>query len=216
MKHFLKSGPHRAMLFDIDNTLYRDDEYVQHQADVLVRRLGEVRSITFADADELVKRTRDEVMRETGEHLSLGNTFARLGIPIQESVAWREELIDPAQFLAPDEELSTLLGTFAGTYRLAALTNNPALTGRRGLEALAIDRWFPSVIGLDTAMASKPDWGPFEAALRAVECSVSEVIMVGDRYEVDLEPIIDRGGSGILVESREDLFAIPALLADAR
>ncbi len=215
MKQHLRAGSFRAILFDIDNTLYRDDHYAQWQIDVLVEHFADYRQIGLSAAQTLIDNTRAAITARNGRRPSLGNTMEELGVSIPVGVAWRRKLVDPYRFLHPDPELANLLQGLTSSYRIAALTNNPADVGRASLDALGIAELFPLVVGLDTTWHSKPDWEPFQAALEAVECEPRETLMVGDRYDVDVAPLLDHGGSGVVVESRADLFLIPDLLRDA-
>ncbi len=216
MKQHLRATPFRAILFDIDNTLYRDDHYAQWQIDVLIEKFADDRAIALPQAQRLIERTREAILRRTGRRPSLGNTMEELGISIARGVEWRRELVDPHQFLRPDPELAHLVEQLSKHYRIAALTNNPADVGWASLEALGIAEQFPLVVGLDTTWHSKPDWEPFAAALAAVECAPEETLMVGDRFDVDVAPLLDHGGSGVVVECREDLFLLPDMLESAQ
>jgi FMN phosphatase YigB (HAD superfamily) len=214
MKQQLGPGPFRALLCDIDNTLYRDDRYAQWQIDVLVERFGHVRGITASAARELVAGKRREIAARDGRSSSLANTLRELGVSIEESVRWRRELIVPADHLSEDPPLRDVLSAIReGGMVAAALTNNPVAVGRASLEALGVADLFATVIGLDTTWHSKPDWEPFAAALAALKVSPAEAIMVGDRWDVDLAPMVERGGGAILVESREDLLALSGVVA---
>lgn len=214
MKQRMGPDRYRAVLFDIDNTLYRDDAYAQWQIDVLIRRFAAEHGLDEPAAVDLVEATRRTIARRDGRRPSLGNTMAELGVPIATSVAWRSELIDPFRYLAPDVELAAELRRLTTHYRCAALTNNPETVGRRSLEALGLGGIIETVIGLDTTGHSKPDWEPFAAAIDALDVAAEETVIVGDRWDVDLAPLLDRGGGGVLVESRSDLLAvIDALIA---
>lgn len=215
MKQHLRAKSFRAILFDIDNTLYRDDHYAEWQIEVLIERFAAHRKIDLSQAHQLIDSTRDAIIGRTGRRPSLGNTMEELGVSIRQGVEWRRELVDPHQFLSPDPELARLVEQLSSRYRIAALTNNPADVGWASLEALGIAKQFPLVVGLDTTWHSKPDWEPFAAALAAVECRAEATLMVGDRFDVDLAPLLDHGGSGLLVERREDLFLIPEILEAA-
>jgi FMN phosphatase YigB (HAD superfamily) len=214
MKQQLGPGPYTALLCDIDNTLYRDDRYAQWQIDVLVERFGSVRGIDTAAANELVAETRRRIAARDGRSSSLANTLRELGISIEESVQWRRELIVPGTHLSEDPPLREVLASIRTRgLRTVALTNNPVAVGRASLEALGVADLFEEVVGLDTTWHSKPDWEPFAAALTVLNVSPAEAIMVGDRWDVDLAPIVERGGGAILVESREDLLALGAVVA---
>jgi FMN phosphatase YigB (HAD superfamily) len=210
---FSPDRPH-ALLFDIDNTLYRNDEYVRNQNEGQIERYAKVRGITGDEGKRAVERARTELERKEGRRPSLAQTLVSLGIPIRESIIWRRELIVPERYLEDDPEVRSALLRLSPHFRLAALTNNPREIGVRSLEALGIADLFESVTGLDDSGESKPSWGPFAHALAALGVEIGKLLMVGDRYDVDLDPVVCRGGSAILVESRADLLAIPQLLEE--
>ncbi len=200
----------RGLVFDIDNTLYRDPRYVKAQTDLLVARLARERGDTFDRVwDNLEQYREDEAKVRGGRRPSLGNSFLHFGIPIEQSVRWREEELDPERYLSEDPELDRLLGDLGRAYRLVCVTNNPSSIGRRTLAALGVSERIETIIGLDSTLVSKPNILPFRMAAEAVDCLPREMISIGDRYEVDLEPAIEIGMGGILVEDRQDLFRLP-------
>lgn len=214
MKTYLQSQPPQALLFDIDNTLYRDERYVQIQIESQIGGFAEERGISLPEANTIIDRTKNEIQSSGGRRPSLANTLVALGIPIANSVAWRRERIVPEEYLAPDEQTVATIETLHRILPIAALTNNPVEIGERSLHALGIDRFFVSVTGLDSTWESKPSWGPFRHALKSLGITAEEVLIVGDRYDVDLDPILRAGGSGILVESAGDLHLIPEILGE--
>ncbi|MFP4329431.1 MAG: HAD family hydrolase [Alkalispirochaetaceae bacterium] len=199
----------QGLLFDIDGTLYDHPDYLEDQVLILIRRLA--RELGREEEEmiaEVEQKRRDESVSSGGRRPSLGTTFAaHYGIPVEVSVAWREELLNPEEYLVEDRELRDAL---AGVSHLAlcAVTNNPISLGRRTLETLGVGDLIPVVSGLDTAGASKPDPRPFEIALEFLALPPAEILAIGDRYEIDLEPIVELGGAGALVEGRKDLLAL--------
>ncbi|SIQ82862.1 putative hydrolase of the HAD superfamily [Alkalispirochaeta americana] len=214
MQYFPGKKTPKALLFDIDNTLYRHAPYVAHQTDVLVARLARQRGQDEAGTRQLVEKTRREIASATGRTPSLATTFVELGVPIAESILWRRELLRPGDFLGPDPVLAGALRELGQRLPLGVVTNNPEETGWRTLKALGLEDLFPVLAGLDTRECSKPSWPIFQAALDQLGCSPAEVLLVGDRYDVDLEPVIRRGGSGLLLEKDADLTLFPRFLLD--
>ncbi|HKJ85443.1 MAG TPA: HAD family hydrolase, partial [Spirochaetia bacterium] len=130
-----------GLAFDIDKTLYNNDYYAKHQIDLLIERFAKERSEPIADARRAVLRWQEDyAAANEGARQSLGNTFAALGVPIETSVAWREELIHPEHFLQADEHLGRALEELGREYRIVAVTNNPVRVGRATLEALGVGR----------------------------------------------------------------------------
>jgi len=209
---FLPERP-RALLFDIDGTLYDNDRYARFQVEVLVEELARVRGRPLEDVRAEVERARRELgAREGRETTSLGNAMAALGVDLATSVAWRERLIEPASWLGRDARLDEALARLAERFKLAAVTNNPRLVAGKGLAALGVAERFAVVIGLDDTFRSKPAREPFELAARLLGVALSECVSIGDRHDVDLAVPLELGMGGILVDGASDVYRLPALL----
>ena len=206
----------QGLVLDIDKTLYTHDGYARSQIDVLVERLSRERGEPLARTARLVGETQRELGRGSRGTQSLGNTFAALGIPIEESVRWRNELIRPQEYLVPDERLRVTLTELAGRYRLIVVTNNPEAVGRRTLAALGVDDLLPLLIGLDTTGRSKPDPAAFVLAAELLGLLPQTMCSVGDRYDVDIAPALSVGMGGVLVDGVEEVYDLPSVLAGGR
>jgi len=203
----------KALVFDMDNTLYTNADYANHQELVLVERLAREFSIPVAKAGDLVNSTRGQLSAEQGgKKPSLGTTFLKLGIPIATSVAWRNEFIIPERFLRADQKLAAVFKGLAINFRLAIVTNNPVATARRTLDVLGIGGLVPVIIGLDSTGVSKPDLAAFRMATELLDCPSAATVSVGDRYEIDIEPALALGMGGLLVDGVEDVYALPGFL----
>src|SRR5512133_2710511 len=131
--HRLPKKP-KALIFDIDNTLYTNEAYGEAQTEVQIERLAEFTGQSVAETKAALERVRAEYALDNGgAKTSLANAFALLGIPIETSVAWRIELLKPEDFLSRDERLERTLQALSRRFRLIALTNNPVEVGRRTL-----------------------------------------------------------------------------------
>jgi len=151
-------------------------------------------------------------LRDLGDMLP----FAALGIPIETCVAWRNELIEPADFLSRDEKLIAVLQTLKKSYALVCVTNNPVSVGRKTLCALGVEDCIASVIGLDTFGKSKPAREPFEKAAEETGAEIAECLSVGDRYDIDIVLPLDLGMGGILVDGVSDVYELPNVLNFSR
>lgn len=201
-----------ALLFDIDGTLYENADYAAFQVEVLVAELARVRGRPLEDVRAQVERTRAGLgAREGRATTSLGNAMAALGVDLPTSVAWRERLIEPAEWLEADHALDAALAALSARFRLAAVTNNPRLVARKGLEALGVAARFAAVVGLDDTLRSKPAREPFELAARLLGVPVGECVSIGDRHDVDLAVPLELGMGAILVDGASDVYRLPAL-----
>lgn len=206
----------RAILFDIDGTLYTNAEYGRRQIDVLIEELARVRGQDIDQTRADVEKARATIAGRDGVQTSLGNAMAALGVDLPTSVAWRERLIDPAAFLSPDARLRAALGSFVEAgIRLVAVTNNPKSVGLASIRALGVDGLFSAVVGLDDTLRSKPAREPYELAARRAEAPPETCLSAGDRYDVDLAVPLDLGMGAVLVDGVEDVYALPEILSKA-
>lgn len=205
----------RALIFDIDSTLYTNQAYAFEQVDCQVRQFAKERGISADEARRMVAEYRKQFAAEhNGSKVSLGNTLLSFGVPIEQSVQWRRELLEPADFLRRDEKLIDELKILQKKYQLICVTNNPVLPARKTLDALGISEFFPEIVGLDTCFKSKPALEPFETAVEILSKSsesgikAENCIAIGDRYDMDIALPLKMGMGGILVNGVEEVYQI--------
>ena len=205
----------RAFIFDIDSTLYTNQAYAFEQVDCQVRQFAKERGITADEARRMVADYRKKFAAEhDGSKVSLGNTLLAFGVPIEQSVQWRRELLEPADFLGRDEKLIEELKNLQQKYQLICVTNNPVLPARKTLDAIGVSEFFPEIVGLDTCFKSKPALEPFETAVERLsksartEIKAENCLAVGDRYDMDIKLPLEMGMGGILVSGVEEVYQI--------
>ncbi|MBO7123541.1 MAG: HAD hydrolase-like protein [Treponema sp.] len=204
----------RAIIFDIDSTLYTNAAYAFEQVDCQVRRFASERGITNDEARKMVADYRKKFARENGgKKVSLSNTLFSFGISIEQSVQWRRELIEPADFLGPDKDLQEALAALSARCKLLCVTNNPILPAQKTLSALGIEKWIEVLVGLDSCNLSKPAKEPFVLAAKKAGTDPANIISVGDRYDLDIAPALELGMGGVLVRGVADVYRLPDLLS---
>ncbi|MEI8093993.1 MAG: HAD family hydrolase [Spirochaetales bacterium] len=205
----------RGLIFDMDLTLYRHDDYYSSQLKNQVVLLAQDLGRTVADLETAIDAwDADFRAANAGKKPSFGNTLlGALGVPIAQSVELRRRAIRPEDYLVRDERLIAALEQLESRAKLVLVTNNPADIARRTLVALGVEKYFPRIIGLDESGHSKPHPRAFDLAYSALDLAPTQVVAIGDRYPVDLEVPVSRGSGGVLVESMDDVYALPALLA---
>jgi len=202
----------RTIIFDIDSTLYTNAAYAHEQVDIQIRSFAKLRSISDSEARKMVHDYRHSwSVSHNGEKISLGNTLTAFGIPITQSIAWRNELLEPALFLNTDAKLYDELQILKNTYYLICVTNNPVLPARKTLEALGVTSLIDHVIGLDTCGVSKPHEKPFLLAAEKTGEDPKNCLSVGDRYDIDISLPLTLGMGGILVSGVEEVYGLHTL-----
>lgn len=204
-----------ALILDIDGTLYDNPAWMEEQNDILIRRYARERGKDAQEARTIVSGAKILASRDGGT-TSLANALAYLGIPIETSVAWRQELLEPEAWLSPDPALAGCLRSLAASFRLIALTNNPSDIGQRSLAALGLEGIMEEVIGLERSLRSKPDPAPFRLALERLGLPPESVISLGDRFEIDLAVPLDMGMGAVHVDGPGDIIQLAGVLLAGR
>ncbi|MBQ0162713.1 MAG: HAD family hydrolase [Treponema sp.] len=203
----------KTIIFDIDSTLYTNEEYAVEQVDIQLRHFAKLRNTTPEAIRQMIKDFRDEYSKtHDGKKISLGNTLTHFGVSIEDSINWRETLLEPKLFLPRDEKLIEVLTELKKKYNLICVTNNPVLPAFKTLEAIGIEKIIPDIIGLDTCHKSKPDPEILLLAAEKTNARPEECLSVGDRYDIDLRLAMELGMGGILVTGVEDVYAFNDIL----
>jgi phosphoglycolate phosphatase/putative hydrolase of the HAD superfamily len=213
MKIFRLPDQCAAILFDLDSTLYTNEEYARLQIDLPIERLAKLRGIALGEMHEEIDRFRENWAREhDGAQISLGNVLAAFGISIEETIKWREELDEPERYLAADEQLRRALEQLESRFALAVVTNSPVSIAAKTLTALGVRDLFKVIIGLDTCHVSKPHEQPLLRAAALCGTTPESCVSVGDRYDIDIALPLKLGMGGILVDGVKDVYALPEVL----
>lgn len=203
----------KTIIFDIDSTLYTHEFYAQNQLDVLIKRYGEEVGLTEQDAqDKVAAYRKDFAQKNGGKKVSLGNTLLSFGIPIEQTIIWRNELMHPENFLSPDTKLQETMKILSEKYSIICVTNNPVKPARKTLDVLGVSPFIPDVIGIDLCKVSKPAKEPFLLATQKTRSIPEECLAVGDRYDIDVALPLSLGMGGIVVSGVEDVYKFPGIL----
>lgn len=213
MKIYRIPAKTKAIIFDIDGTLYNSAAYVHEQIDVQIRHWAKLNGWTDSEARKRMESFRKEWSRNNGgKKISLGNAFTHFGIDIETSIQWRNNLLDPEKFLPKDPELAATLEELSKDYRMVCLTNNPVQAAYKTLEAVGIEKLIPDIVGLDTCHMSKPALPMLEKAMELVGAKPEECVSIGDRYDIDLALPLSLGMGAILVTGSKELKDLPEIL----
>lgn len=203
----------RAIIFDIDSTLYTNPKYAFEQVDCQIREYAKEINISIEDARKKVLDFRKQyALLNNGKKISLGNTFVNFGIPIEKSIEWRKNLLEPKNFLSYDGKLVKTLTELSKKLKMICVTNNPILPAKKTLEAIGVLDFFPKIVGLDTCHKSKPAKEPFLTAVEWLGEKNENCIAVGDRYDLDIDLPLEMGMGGVLVSGVEEVYKLPAVL----
>lgn len=195
-----------TIIFDIDGTLYTSDEFVFEQVDVQLRHYAHLNNISEDEARMKMKKYRDEWSKKNGgKQISLGNAFTAFGVSIEESIRWRNQLMEPEKYLNRNEDLRKVLLDWQKKYKFICVTNNPVGAAKKILTAIGVEDILTDIVGLDTCRKSKPSTDVLEEALRRTGSNACECVSIGDRYDIDIALPLEFGMGGVLVSGVEDV-----------
>lgn len=232
----------RAVFFDLDDTLVDDTVSLEQCAEQAARELAPDRGVSPVDlADAYV-----DAAINFWTHLGPGSpkpasgairpmmwrsALQRYGVD-DESLAARlahrfDELrVERVEFF-PDA--LPVLNALHGRYRMAIITNGFAETHEQKIARLGLERFFDRVILAGELQMAKPDPAVFIHAMELLDVTPDVSVMVGDRYDRDIEGAHAAGMRAIWIRCRgEDIppgarppdaiipsvGALPAALAD--
>ncbi|GHU02221.1 haloacid dehalogenase [Spirochaetia bacterium] len=213
----------KALIFDMDLTLYTSEEYGRQQIDGLVEKLASVkgRSPSPSSIEELAREIEEHrrswAAAHNGAALSMSHVFTLFyGVSMEENIRWREEVYTPERYLRKDPRLKEALQKLRELFALALVTNNTVSIAKRTLAAIGAEEFFPVpfIVGLDTCNAAKPDKRPFYRAAELLGLLPENCVSVGDRYDVDIALPLEMGMGGILVEGVEEVYSLPEVFRE--
>jgi len=177
----------RAVLFDLDGTLYDRDEVVlkvaHEQFDTFKDRLSGL------DRDELIARTLD--LDDHG-YARRADVYRALLADQPVDAALASDLEKHfwdcycRHCVQPADTVRTLEALRAAGKKLGVITNGPVEWQSRKLRTLGLVDYFDDVIISDAVGVAKPDARIFNLALERLGVEAAESMYVGDHPQIDI------------------------------
>ena len=203
----------RALVFDLDGTLY-DSEGVGRQIDTsAMRHVAAVRGISPDEAARLIRETREKIAARTGRTASLSHACLELGIDLRELHRHFEAEIAPEPFLNRDERVVALLRRLGERFDLHIYTNNNRLLSSRIMTALGVEGCFRRIFTIEDSWRPKPDREVLEGIFREIGQVPAQCLFVGDRYDIDLRLPLELGCQVFHTRTVDELLTIETILA---
>jgi putative hydrolase of the HAD superfamily len=203
----------RAILFDLDGTLYVDRELGWEIHLSACRTIARLCGVPLTRAEELLQETRERLVAGLGYRVSLSRTCTELGADLPELHRRFCEEINPGKFLVRDYRVVELLKRLGARFELYLYTNNNLCLANRIMELIGIEGMFRRVYSIEDSWRPKPDRGVLEEMLREIGCRPEECLFVGDRYDIDLMVPREIGAQVFLSTSVEELLTLEAMIS---
>lgn len=204
----------RAIVFDLDGTLYVSDAFAAVIKDGAAAYLAALRGEDLEQARTAMAETRDRLTAESGAQPTLSAVCCALGGTLPGLHAFFQQRLRPESYLAPDRRVVDLLERLRCLVPLYIYTNNSRPLVNRILAALGLERLFRRVFTIDDCWRAKPDQVGLEQVLAIVAEPAEGVLFVGDRFDVDLRLAELNGCPVFLSRTIEELLQLDRLIAN--
>lgn len=216
---YVLNGAHRAVMFDLDDTLVawnpRHLASLRHVADRLAAfQPGSPAAdawhdalTTGADFETLWEKVERGELDQPGYHSArIRSALDHFDLPLGDedvetlAQAYREQMVAHAHL---DEGVAGLLSELGQRYRLGVITNGCAPIQLPTLQRLGLNHGlFDLVLCADEVGTYKPHPAIYEQMLDATGLEPHQVVMVGDNYEHDVVGAADLGMDAIWINTR--------------
>ena len=192
----------KSIIFDLDNTLYPEQTYVQSGFKAVAGYLSKKYGCDF---NTLMSKITD-IFNEDGR----GSVFDRLvnDFNFDENVStlvyiYRYHFPD----ISPYSQSIPLLNDLKEDYKLALITDGRSFVQKRKVDALNIENYFEVIIFTDVLGENfwKPSTEPYKLALSILNCEAKNSYYVGDDPYKDFKAPKQLGMKSIQVKMEDEM-----------
>ncbi len=205
----------RLVIFDLDGTLYPREAYVGQVLKVIAEMFVQLRGLSPQVADAELEDLR-QAMRDDWDKTSTTSFVLSREFTIQQWHDFRSRYMSVSAVLRTDPQVVQDLARLHSQVSIALLTNNTREATREILERIGFaDGAFDAVVTAeDVAQTPKPDRHAFQVVLARFQVQAANAWAVGDRCAIDVEPLREMGGAGIVIAGPAELpLAVDHLIA---
>jgi putative hydrolase of the HAD superfamily len=195
----------RAIVFDLDGTLYVNDELGRAINQAGIRFIAQLKGVDEKVAEELLREARQRLSAASGYDTPLSRACMELGADLRQLHAYFTAEINPRPYLKRDERVVDLLKILSTRFELYLYTNNNRALTEQIVDILGLGRFFKKVVTIDNGWRPKPDQEALMAVYRDINHAPDECIFVGDRYDVDLRLPASVGSTVYRTKSVDEL-----------
>lgn len=198
---------YQLIIFDVDGTFYDLNDVVSDNYNMQVdfwateKNLSK-ESVKILFAQNNILPYKSEKARSATEF------FLRNGVEIDTWRRYREAHSSPCNIRKETAVSNELLAGFAELSKLVLLSSNTSANIRDILNWLELEEGLFEAVFCSTSETGGKTFSKkmmFHYILDRYEVESNAVLAVGDRYETDIGPLVNLGGSGVLVRKPADL-----------
>lgn len=203
----------KAIVFDLDGTLYVSDAFEHAVWESVSRYAGELLGISAEAGGQRIKELRQRLTEERGTLQTLAVAIEVLGGTVPEMHRRFAEDLEPQQYIQPDPRVRPLLDQLGKRYTSWLLTNNNQTLTNKILACLQLEESFQKVITINDTWRPKPDQEVLDQLLVDLGLPPQAVLFVGDRYDIDLRLPKQHGCPVLLTKTIDELMQLEVLIS---
>nr|WP_307726397.1 HAD family hydrolase [Trichlorobacter sp.] len=202
----------KAIVFDLDGTLYVSETFEQIIWESASRYVGELLGVPPAEGGARLKELRQRLTDERGTVQTIAVAIETLGGTVPELHRRFAEELDPHDYIQPDPRVLPLISALGQRYVCWLLTNNNQTLTSKILSCLDLEQGFQRVITINDTWRPKPDQVVLDQILTELSFPPEAVLFVGDRYDIDLRLPEQLGCPVLLTKTIDELMQLEVLL----
>ena len=202
----------KAIVFDLDGTLYVSDEFEHAVWESVSRYAGELLGISAEEGGNRIKGLRQRLTEERGTLQTLAVAIEVLGGTVPEMHRRFAAELEPADYIQPDPRVKPLIDQLEQRYICWLLTNNNRTLTDKIIACLGLSDNFQKVITINDTWRPKPDQTVLDQVLNELGLPAEAVLFVGDRYDIDLRLPERCGCPVLLTKTINELMQLENLL----
>lgn len=194
-------------LFDLEGTLFWTKRFKELTFNLAVTCVSDLFNISAAEARKRILDLRNSLAQRYGYLPALSTTLLELGVSFRDwATHQRRASLDDIPTSSP--EVIMLLRNLSKYYRMVLYSNMCMSLAIQILKHLGLENIFSKVITPEHNGATKPSVRTVKELLETFATEPSQTLSIGDRYEIDIVPVIELGGYGYLVSSMAELTCL--------
>lgn len=207
-----ETGRKKAILFDVDDTLYDQtvpfkEAYEQYFGNKPPVPAEVIYPVTRKYSDQVYSRAMSGQI--TMEELYIYRAQKAFGeynitITVEEALAFQKVYADRQRHIHMSETMEKILDYCFGKAKLGIITNGPSAHQWNKVKSLQAERWIPheNIFVSGDVGAEKPERKIFDYAKRTMKLEDAEIWFVGDSYELDVKGAVNAGWDAVWMNRR--------------
>lgn len=204
MEYYINNKSIKSIIFDFDETLYysetMQDEYINFIK-------NSVMDLTGQSEDKVVSLMSEiGFVKDNQSRPRMRNSVVHFGSSIEAWDKYRENhffIPDASKIISVNNES---LAKLKQLFSLSIVSTEMVANIKTKAEKYNIDLSnFKYIYGSTSYETTTEKSTFYKEIISKEEITPKEVVVIGDRFKVDIQPLLDMGGNGILIKTNKDL-----------